>query len=85
MGGFSLLGEGLQSKALLEAIRRKNLFLFGIFSEGGGAMSETKCLRIFSACVSTFFRRGEGLPDSKDDEEIVLLWLGHFSSRIWED
>ena len=29
--------------------------------------------------------KGGGLPDSKDDEEHFLVWLGHFKSLIWED
>ena len=35
-------------------------------------------------CLENFKEEGGG-PDSKDDEEQFLLWLGHFSSKIGED
>ena len=36
--------------------------------------------------VSALVQEREGGPtDFKDDDEHVLLWLGHFSSGIWAD
>ena len=51
-------------------------------------MSETKLFEeLFSSVyVWTFFRkRGGGLPDSKGDEVLFLLWLRHFPRKRRED
>ena len=70
-------------------------FCLSSFKRGGvGSYPNPLLLRNFFVvvCVWTFFTwfpktwgKGGELPHSKEDKELFLLWLGHFSMNVWEN
>ena len=57
----------------------KEFFCLGLdffFRNWGGGYLLPKILKKFSSVLGCFLGRGRGvLPDSKDNEELLLLWL----------